>query len=100
VGERSEYVGDVAADRMARRGCSRQARHSAGLAKDEAQCGAGITAMLEKVSDSGAVRALTYASALPRATTSKGTMMVTQLYIGFVALVFCLAGDVYVRFSK
>jgi len=27
-------------------------------------------------------------------------MMVTQLYLGIVALVFCLAGDVYVRFSK
>jgi hypothetical protein len=26
--------------------------------------------------------------------------MVTQLYVGIVALVFCLAGDVYVRFSK
>jgi len=26
--------------------------------------------------------------------------MVTQLYLGIVALVFCLAGDVYVRFSK
>jgi len=26
--------------------------------------------------------------------------MVTELYVGIVALVFCLAGDVYVRFSK
>jgi hypothetical protein len=30
----------------------------------------------------------------------KQPIMITELYIGIVALVFCLAGDLYVRFAK